>query len=137
MFEPVTKSLEKTSQDVTKTITESSITDNQAIENLSSKLLEIMNDRGVIASFLLSPLARITNPENSTQFKLVKEPSSNRVNNLLIHNSILITLHDNLLAFRDTNKQFEVKGDLLKLISNKNYNVDLASLADKKQCMIL
>ena len=31
IFEPVTKSVEKTSQDITKTITESSIKNNQAI----------------------------------------------------------------------------------------------------------
>ena len=29
-------------------------------------------------------------------------------------------------------KKFELKGDLLKMITNKNYNVDLASLSDKK-----
>ena len=91
-----------------------------------------MNDRGIITSYLLSPLAKITNPKNSTQFKLVKDSSSNRVNDLLIHNSIPITLHDNLLTFRDSNKQFELKGDLLKMITNKNYNVDLSSLSDKK-----
>ena len=44
VFEPVTKSLENTSQDITKTITETSIKNNQAIENLNNKLLEIMND---------------------------------------------------------------------------------------------
>ena len=37
-----------------------------------------------------------------------------------------------MLTFRDTNKQFELKEDLLKMITKKNYNVDLASLADKK-----
>ena len=37
-----------------------------------------------------------------------------------------------MLLFRDTGKAFELKGDLLKLMTNKNYNVDLASLADKK-----
>ena len=51
---------------------------------------------------------------------------------MLIKNIIPITLHNNFLAFRDTSKVFELKGDLLKLIINKNYNVDLASLADKK-----
>ena len=91
LFEPVTKSLEKTSQDVTKTISESSILNSKTIENLENKLLEIMNDRGIIASYLLPPLAKITNPENSTQFKLVKDSSSNRVNDLLTQNSILIT----------------------------------------------
>ena len=132
VFEPVTRSLEKTSQDITKTITESSIKNNQAIENLNNKLLEIMNDRGILASYLMSPLSKITNPENTTQFKLIKDSSSNRVNDLKINNSIPITLHNNLLTFRDTNKQFELKGDLLKMITNKNYNVDLVSLSDKK-----
>ena len=51
---------------------------------------------------------------------------------MLIHNSRPITLHDNLLTFRDSNKQFELKGDLLKMITNKNYIADLASLSDKK-----
>ena len=37
VFEPVTKSLENTSQDITKTITESSIMNNQVIENLNKK----------------------------------------------------------------------------------------------------
>ena len=132
VFEPVTYSLENTSQDITKTITESSIKSNQAIENLNKKLLEIMNDRGILATYLMSPLSKITNPENTSQFKLVKDSSSNRVNDLIIHSTIPITLHDNLLTYRDSNKQFGLKGDLLKMITNKNYNGDLASLSDKK-----
>ena len=132
VFEPVTKSLEKTSQDITKTITESSMKNKQAIENLDNKLLEIMNDRGIIASYLLSPLAKFFNPENTTQFKLVKDSSSNRVNDLKINNSIPITLYNNILTFRDTGKEFELKGDLLKMITNKNYNINHASLSDKK-----
>ena len=79
-----------------------------------------MNDRGRIASYLMSTLSKITNLENSSQFKLIKGFSSNRVNDLLIHNTIPITLHDNLLTFRDTGKEFEIKGDLLELITNKN-----------------
>ena len=71
------------------------------IENLNNKLLEIMNDRGIIATYLLSPLAKITNLENSTQFKLVKDQNSNRVNDLLMKNTMPITLHDNLLTFRN------------------------------------
>ena len=132
VFEPVTKSLENTSQDITKTITESSIKNNQAIENLDNKLLEIMNDRGILSSYLMSPLSKITNPENFSQFKLVKDPSSNRVNDLKIHNSIPITLYGNILTFRDTGKKFELTGDLLEMITNNKYNVNLASLADNK-----
>ena len=37
-----------------------------------------------------------------------------------------------MLTFRDTGKNFEIKGDLLKMITNNNYNDDHASLADKK-----
>ena len=132
VFEPVTKSLENTSENLTKAITETSIKNNLAIENINNNLLEIMNDRGILATYLMSPLSKITNPENTTQFKLVKDSSSNRVNDLLIHNTIPITLYNNLLTFRDTDKEFELKGDLLKMITNKNFNVDLASLADKK-----
>ena len=132
VFEPVTKTIKDVSEEVTKTMTEKSIKNNQALENLKNKLLEIMNDRGILASYLMSPLSKITNPENTTHFKLVKDSNSNRVNDLKINKTIPITLYNNLLTFRDTGKEFELKGDLLKMITNKNYNVDLASLADKK-----
>ena len=132
VFEPVTKSLENTSENLTKAITETSIKNNLAIENINNNLLEIMNDRGILATYLMSPLSRITNPENSSQFKLVTDPSSNRVNDLKINKTIPITLYGNMLTFRDTNKQFELKGALLEMITNSKFNVDLASLADKK-----
>ena len=132
VFEPVTKSLENTSQDITKTITETCIKNNQAIENLNNKLLEIMNDRGILASYLMSPLSKITNPENASQFKLVENSNSSRVNDLKINKTIPITLNNNMLTFRDTGKEFELKGDLLKMITNENDNVNLASLEDKK-----
>ena len=132
VFEPVTKSLENTSENLTKAITETSIKNNLAIENINNNLLEIMNDRGISATYLMSPLSRITNPENASQFKVVKDPSSNRVNDLNINKTIPITLYGNMLTFRDTNKQFELKGDLLEMITNSKFNVDLASLSDKK-----
>ena len=132
VFEPLTDTLKKTSENITKSITENSINNNKAMSDLNEKILELMNDRDIIASYLMFPLSKITNPENSTQFKLVDDSTSNRVNDLKINNSKPITLNNNLLTFRDTNKQFELKGDLLKMITNKNYNIDLASLSDKK-----
>ena len=132
VFEPITKSLENTSENLTKAITETSIKNNLAIENINNSFLEIKNDRGILAPYLMSLLSKITNSENTTQFKLIKDSSSNRVNDLKINNSIPITLYNNLLTFRDTNKQFELRGDLLKMITNKNYNVNHASLSDKK-----
>ena len=111
---------------------ESSKENNKALTSLNNKPSEIMNDRGIIECYLLSPLSKITNPEKSSQFKLVKDSSSNRVIDLVIHNTIPVTLYDNLLRFRDTYKEFKLERDLLKMITNKNYNVDLASLSDKK-----
>ena len=132
VFEPVTKSLENSSQNITKTIAESSIKNNQALENLNNKLLEKMNDRGILATYLMSPLSKITNPENTSQFKLVKDHISNRVNDLKTNGTIPITLYGNILTFRDTGKQFELKGDLLEMITDSKFNADPASLSDKK-----
>ena len=54
-----------------------------------------MNDDSILASFLMSPLSEILNLEITSHFKLVKDSTSNRVIDLLIHNSIPITLYDN------------------------------------------
>ena len=67
---------------------------NEAIANLNSKLSEIMNERSIIGSCLVSPFSKVTNLENTSQFKLVKDYKSNRVNDILIHNTITVTLHD-------------------------------------------
>ena len=80
----------------------------------------------------MSPLSKFTNPENTSQFKLVKDHNSNRVNDLKINNSIPITLCGNILTFRDTGREFELTGDLLEMITNSKYNVNLASLQNKK-----
>ena len=132
VFEPVTDTMKITSEKLTKTLTESSIKNNRASGNLKNKLSEIMNNRGILASHLMSPLSTITVPENTTQFNLLKDSSLKRVNGLLKHNTISISLYNNLLTFCDTGEDFDLQEDPLKMITNKNYNVDLASLADKK-----
>ena len=65
VFEPVTKSIEHVSEEVTKTLTENYIKNNQALETLNDKLQGILNDRGIITSHLLSPLSKVTNPEKN------------------------------------------------------------------------
>ena len=91
-----------------------------------------MNGRGILASYFLSPLSIFTNPEKKSQFKLVKHPNSNKVNDLLKHNTIAVFLYNNLFTFLDTDLKFVLQGDLLKKIANRNYNADLAILLDKK-----
>ena len=51
-----------------------------------------MNDKRIIASYLLSPLSKITNLEQTSHFKLAKGPQSNRVEDLLIIKTTLVTL---------------------------------------------
>ena len=91
-----------------------------------------MNDRGILASYLMTPLSKLTNSENTSQFKLVKYHNSNRVNDLLMKKKIPITLYGNILTFRDTGKEFELTRDLLELITNSKYIVNFAGLQDKK-----
>ena len=98
-----------TYRDISKTITETSIENNKAKENLNVKLLEILIDRGRLAPYLLSLLSKITNLDNTSQFQLVKDPNSKRFNDLLKHKTIPFTLYNNLLTFRDTGKKFEIK----------------------------
>ena len=50
-----------------------------------------MNERGLLATYLMSALSKITSLENISQFKLINDANSNRVNDLLIHNTIGIT----------------------------------------------
>ena len=42
----------------------------------------------------MSPLSKITNPEKCSQFKLVNDSNSNRVYDLKINKTILITLKE-------------------------------------------
>ena len=76
----------------------------------------------------MSPLSKTTNPERTSQFKLVKDPNSNQVNNLFIKRTVPVTLYDKLLTFPDKDTKFKLQGDLSKKITSKNYIVDLAKL---------
>ena len=56
LFEPVTDTIKNTSENITKTMMLTSKENKKALENVNDKLLEIMNDRGIIASYFLSRL---------------------------------------------------------------------------------
>ena len=90
----------------------------------------LMNGNGLLASCLLSLLSKNTNLELAIHFKLVKDTNSNRLNGLLIEKTLLVTLYDNLLTFRDTLIKFELQEDLLNVITSKDYNDDLGNLSE-------
>ena len=132
VFEPVTKLLENTSQDITKTLTENSNNNNKAIENLNEKISELMNDKGMIATYLASSLVNLFKPENKSKFRLKKDLNSTKMNDFLINKGIPVTLVSNLLIFRDSNKSFKLEGDLLETITTYDFNVDHSNQQDRK-----
>ena len=48
----MTDAVKDTSDNLTKTLTESSINNNKAIGNLNERILELMKDKGLIAPYL-------------------------------------------------------------------------------------
>ena len=132
VFEPLTNTLKKTSENITKTITENSINNNKAIENLNEKILELMNDKGLIAPYLTTSLVEVFKKDNKSQFRLRKDPNSTKLNDFLIHGTIPVTIFSNMIVFRDSNKSFRLEGDLLRVITNYKFNVDHSNPQDKK-----
>ena len=132
VFEPLTDSLKKTSDNKTKTLTENSINNNKAFENLNEKILELMNDKGMIAPYLTTSLVEVFKKDNKSQFRLRKDPNSTKMNDFLIHGTIPVTIFSNMITFRDRNKTFRLEGDLLKVITNYKFNVDHSNQQDRK-----
>ena len=132
IFKPMTEAIKSTSENITKTLTENSINNNKAIENLNEKILELMDEKGMIAPYLVSSLSNVFNLENKSQYRLRKDPNSTKINDFLIHRGIPVSLVSNIIIFRDSNKSFKLEGDLLKLITNHKFNADHSSPQDKK-----
>ena len=132
VFEPFTDTLKKTSENTTKAITETSVNNNKAIEKLNEKILELMNDKGMIAPYLASSLVEVFKRDNKSQFRLRKDPNSTKMNDFLIHGTIPVTIFSIMITFRDSNKTFRLEGDLLKVITNYKFNVDHSSPQYKK-----
>ena len=131
-FKPMTDELKNTSEKTTRTSTENSINNNKAIENLNEKIFELMDEKGMIASYLASSLAEVFKKDNKSQFRLRKDPDSTKLNDFLIHGRKPVTIFSNMITFRDTDKTFRLEGDLLKVITNHKFNVDHSNPQDKK-----
>ena len=129
----MTDATKNTSETITETLTENSINNNKAIEKLNEKILELMNDKGLIAPYLASPLVKVFKCDNKSQFRLRIDPDSTKMNDFLIHGKIPVTLFSNMITFRDSNKTFKLEGDLLKVITNHNFNVDHSNQQDRKK----
>ena len=132
VFEPLTNTLKKTSENITKAITETSVNNNKVIENINEKILELMNDKGMIAPYLASSLVEVFKKDNKSQFRLRKDPNSTKMNDFSIHGTVPVTIFGDMKVFRDSNKSSRLEGDLLKVITNYKFNADHSSPQDKK-----
>ena len=128
VYELLTDTIKNVSENISKTLTESSINNNKAIENLYEKVLESMNDKGLIDSSLI----KVIKSDNKGQFRLTKDPNSTKSNGFLINEKIPVTIFSNMLTFRDTKKVFKIEGDLYKVITDYKFNVDHSNQQDRK-----
>ena len=132
VFEPLTDTLKKTSENITKTITEFCINNIKAISDLNEKVLELIYDNGIIAHYLTTSLVEVFKKDNKSQFRLRKDPNSTKINDFLIHGTIPVTIFSNMITFRDSKKTFKLEGDLLKIITNHKFNVDHSNQQDRR-----
>ena len=98
LFKPMTDEIKNTSEKITKSLTENSINNNKAIENLNEKNLELMDDKGMIAPYLASSFVNLFKPENKSQFSLKKDLNSTKMNDFLINGGIPVTLFSNKIS---------------------------------------
>ena len=63
VFEPLSDTLKKTSENITNTITETSVKNIRAISDLNEKILELMDDKGMINPYLASSLVNLFKPK--------------------------------------------------------------------------
>ena len=132
IYEPLTDTIKDVSEKITKTLKENSNINNKAIENLNEKILELMDDSGLIAPYLAFSLVIVFKPENKSQFSLKKDHNSTKMNEFLINEGIPVTLVSNMLIFRDSNKSLKLDGDLLETMTNYDFNVDHSNQQDRK-----
>ena len=123
IYEPLTDTMKNTSENLTKTIRETYIINNKAIKILNEKILELMNDKGMIEPYLVSSLVNLFKPENKSQFTIIKDLNSTKMEDFLINGDIQVTLFSILLTFRDSNKSLKLDGDLLETMKNYDFNV--------------
>ena len=87
-----------------------------------------MNDKGLIDSSLIEVLKS----DNKGQFRLIKDPNSTKPNDFLINEKVPVTIFNNMLTFRDTNKTFKLEGDLYKVITEYKFNEDRSNKQNRQ-----
>ena len=89
-----------------------------------------MNKNELIHSSLIGPIAKLLVPKNKSQFRLLDDPDSDNWNDYKA-NGEKVTLYDDKLLFRDTGVAFMLKGDLLSM--KTDFDFDKTNSPDAKQ----
>ena len=89
-----------------------------------------MIKNGVDHSSLIRPIAKLLVPKNKRKFRLSGDPDTDNWNNYKT-NGEKVTVYDQRLLFRDTDKVFTLKGDILSMITDYDFNK--THLVDAKQ----
>ena len=63
-------------------------------------------NEGMIAPYVASSLVYLSKLESKSQFGLVKDHNSIRMNDFLINGDLPVSLYSNILTFRDTKDRF-------------------------------
>ena len=129
----VTDAMKNTSDNFANILTESSINNNKALENLNESVFEFLNDKGVIAPYPASFLVNLIKPENKSQHKLIED--SIRMKDLLINTSKPVTLCSIILIFRGSIRSFTLDGDLFETMANYDFNVDHSNPQNRKKIL--
>ena len=86
----------------------------------------------MIAPYSASSLVNLFKLENKSQFRLLKDLNSTEMYDFLIHGNKPVTLYSIMLTFRDSNKSFNLDGDLLKTMANYQFSVGHSNPQDRK-----
>ena len=101
------------------------------MESLNEKILDLMNDKGMIPPYLASVLVNSFKLENKSQFRLIKDLNSTKMSGFLISEGISVTLFSNMLTFRDDNKSLKIDGDLSETMTNYDFGVGHSNPKDQ------
>ena len=132
LLEAMTDAIKNTSQDITKTITETSIKNSKKSKSFNEKNLDLLNDKGMITHTLAYFLVNLFKPENKSQFRIKKDFNSARVNDFLINGGVPVSIYDNMLTLRDSNRSFELDGDLSETRTSYDSNLSNSIPKDRK-----
>ena len=91
-----------------------------------------MNDISMTAPYLASSLVNFFKPEKKSQYNLIKDHTSIKMNGFLINGGIPVTLYSNMLTFGDSNKSLNLDGDLSETMTNYDFNVSHSNPQDQK-----